>query len=159
MGIPNLIGQYRDGLFRRKVEVISTASTGFNPDFEDSGKLFTLGAATTMFIRLPRLSSKHLGITYEFFMAPQSSAADVSIVTNLDSSARIVGVGTSGSTADRVQSIRPATTHTDARCKLVSVSSVLWLFSADYSFRFNSSGELLTTQIGVGGWSTGTTST
>src|SRR3990167_11473934 len=103
MGIPNLIGQYRDGLFRRKVEVISTASTGFNPDFEDSGKLFTLGAATTMFIRLPRLSSKHLGITYEFFMAPQSSAADVSIVTNLDSSARIVGVGTSGSTADRVQ--------------------------------------------------------
>ena len=158
MGIPNLIGQYRDGLFRRKVEVLSTASTGFNPDFEDSGKIFSLAGATTMFIRLPRLSSKQLGINYEFFLQPQSSAADVNIVTNLDSSARIVGVGTSGSTADRVQSIRPNSTQVDARCYLVSVSSVLWLFDSALSLRINSSGELLTTQIGYGGWSTGTTS-
>src|SRR3990167_5335038 len=131
MGIPNLIGQYRDGLFRRKVEVISTASTGFNPDFEDSGKLFTLGAATTMFIRLPRASSKQLGINYEFLLTSQSSAADVNIVTNLDSSARIVGAKTSASTVSVGQSARPATTQYWAHCRLTVVSSIYWLFEPD----------------------------
>ena len=157
MGIPAFIGQYRDGLFRRKVEVISTVSTGFNPDFEDSGKLFTLAAATTMFIRLPRLSSKHLGVNYEFFVQPQSSAADINIVTNLDSSARIVGVGTSGSTADRVQSVRPDTTAFDAWCRVTAISSVLWLFQDNANAAVaNSSGE--GTTLTVGDWSTGTTS-
>ena len=157
MGIPAFIGQYRDGLFRRKVEAISTVSTGFNPDFEDSGKLFTLAAATTMFIRLPRLSSKHLGVNYEFFVQPQSSAADINIVTNLDSSARIVGVGTSGSTADRVQSVRPDTTAFDAWCRVTAISSVLWLFQDNANAAVaNSSGE--GTTLTVGDWSTGTTS-
>ena len=159
MGIPNLIGQYRDGLFRRKVEVISTVSTGFNPDFEDSGKIFTVGAATTMFIRLPRISSKHFGITYEFLIAPQSSAADVNIVTNLDSSARIYGVGTSGSTGNAAQSIRPDTTQVHAYGRLTALSTVVWFFEQSASLIVNSSGELHTTQIGTGVWSTGTTST
>jgi len=158
MGIPNLIGQYRDGLFRRKVEVISTASTGFNPDFEDSGKLFTLGAATTMFIRLPRISSKHLGINYEFFLTSQSSAADVNIVTNLDSSARIHGVGTSGSTGAEAQSVRPDTTAFSAWCRLTAVSTVVWIFEHNGDAAVaNSSGE--GTTLTVGDWSTGTTST
>jgi len=157
MGIPNLIGQYRDGLFRRKVEVISTASTGFNPDFEDSGKLFTLAAATTVFIRLPRGSSKHLGITYEFLLAPQSSARDVNIVTNLDSSARMIQVKTTGSTGQEAQSLSPLTTQSWAHGRLTLVSSIRWLFESDEQpLNVNTSNS---TEAAVGAWTTGTTST
>ena len=156
MGTPNLVGHYRDGLFRRKVEVLSTASTGFNPDFEDSGKLFYLGAASTMFIRLPRASSKHLGINYEFLLQPQSSNRDVNIVTNLDSSARIVGVKTSASTLHLTQSASPATTQYWTHCRMTVVSSIYWLFEPDEQHSNPDTSN--TTLAGVGAWTTGTTS-
>lgn len=159
MGIPNLVGHYRDGLFRRKVVTISTASTGYNPSFEQSGSIFVVGSASTQMIRLPRISSKHLGIAYEFLVVPQSSAADVNIVTNLDSSARIYGVGTSGSTGNAAQSIRPDTTQVHAYGRLTALSTVIWFFEQSASLIVNSSGELHTTQIGTGVWSTGSTST
>ena len=160
MSAPNLTGFYRDGFFRRRVVTISTASTGYNVSPNESGTLFVAGEVTTQFVRLPRVSSKRLGLTYDFSVAEQTSGADnFNIVTNLDSSARISGLGTSGSTGTAAQSARPASSVARAFARFTAVSSVLWTIEQAFALQVNSSFELLTTQVAAGGWSTGTTST
>jgi hypothetical protein len=160
MSAPNLTGFYRDGRFRRRVVLVSSASTGLVLSAKDSGTLFRIPELTTQMAYLPKISSGRLGLTYEFLVEAQSSAANnFNIVTNLDSSARIFGIGTSGSTDAIGQSAQPVSTMSRSFARFTAVSSVLWVMEQAYAFRLNSSGEVLSTQIGVGGWSTGTTST
>ena len=160
MSAPNLTGFYRDGYFRRRVVTISTASTGYNVSADESGALFVAGEVTTQFIRLPRISSNRLGLTYDFSVAAQTSGADnLNIVTNLDSSASIIGLGTSGSTGTGGQSARPDTTVARVFARFTAASSVLWIMEQALALQLNSSGELLSTYVAAGGWSTGTTST
>lgn len=159
MGIPNLIGHYRDGRYRRDVKVMSTVSTGYNPSFEESGRLFLFSSApTTCAVRLPRASSKHLGITYEFALVAGTTSVD--IITNLDSSARIVGVpGTSDTTGAAVQSIRPDSSKFWTMGRITNLTSVIWFFEPQaHPIMESTAGEIKTTG-GIGSWSTGSTST
>jgi hypothetical protein len=122
--IPNKIGHYRDGLYRRKVHTLSTDNHTLS--FEQSGTLFFVPTATTCVIKLPRISSKWLGVEYEFFIQEQASSNDVKINCSLDSSA-IIQTNFS-SVVDNHSTIIPGSTFATFG-RLTAVSSIVWMLT------------------------------
>lgn len=123
--IPSKIGHYRDGLYRQKVSSIAVASSGpTDLSFDQSGTLFYVPLATTHTIRLPKISSKWLGIEYTFFVAEQASSDDVRINTALDSSAMIQM--NFSSVIDNHSTVIPGSTFATG-LRVTAVSSVVWM--------------------------------
>ena len=150
MGHPNQIGFYRDGLFRRKVEVLPGGATTITVTPDQSGTLFSFDSSlSTQTVLLPRISSNWLGLTYEFFIPEQASSDDVRINCSLDSSAEIDMA--LSSVVGRHSTIIPGSTFPTA-VRLTAVSSIRWmgtvLTAGGYSMSSAATDNL-------GGWTTG----
>jgi len=91
---------------------------------DQSGMLFYVPLATTHTFRLPKISSKWLGIEYTFFVSEQASSDDVKINTVLDSSATIQM--NFSSVIDNHTTIIPGSTFATA-IRLTAVSSIVWM--------------------------------
>ena len=134
MSYPNELGQYRDGLYRRRVvDVVSTVnriaaagtSAGIGPlTVEESGTYFYVPALTAAVHTLPKISSKWLGVEYTYYVAVQASSGAFKINCVLDSSASIKM--NFSSVVDEHSTISPGTTLATA-ITLTAVSSVVWM--------------------------------
>jgi len=148
--MPNEVGFYRDGLFRRNVEKLSTVSTAIDISPNKSGTVFWINTATTLNIRLPRISSQALGLTYDFAIQEQASSDDVRITCNVKDSSAIIQTAFS-SVVDNHTTVIPASTFfTGAR--LTAVSSVVWMLEQITEGAGNFSSVAADK---VGGWTTG----
>ncbi len=161
MGQVNQIGFYRDGLFRRKVEKVSTTIPGtsgtaaarinFTP--EQSGTIFTFGAhATTQSIGLPRISSNWLGVTFDILFSTGANVGDYTIQCKADSSAAVqlalssAGVGTAST-------ITPGSTDVPHGIRVTAISSIIWL-GEPLMINGASSHASTAASVGVGQWTT-----
>jgi len=124
MGYPSKIGHYRDGFYRRNVIDVSTQVSTFTPLVSQSGAVFFVDTWTTGTIQLPRISSKWLGLEYEFFLAAQASSNDVKINAAGDSSAAIF-MNLSSVVASNSTVIPGSTFPTGLR--VTAVSSIVWV--------------------------------
>ena len=134
MTFPNELGQYRDGLYRRRVvNVVSTVnriaaagtSKGIGPlTAEESGTYFYVPTLTAAVHTLPRISSKWLGLEYTYYVADQASSGAFKINCVLDSSAKIKM--NFSSEVDEHTSISPGSKLKTA-ITLTAVSSVVWM--------------------------------
>ena len=149
MSFPNIIGHYRDGLYRRAVESIkSTAARTI--EIEESGMVFFIpGAVTGQIITLPKISSKWLGLEYSFHVSTQASSANFKINCVLDSSASIFM--NLSSIVDNHSSIIPGTTQATA-ITLTAVSSVVWMGQPLSHNSYSGSSDATSN---CGGWTTG----
>ena len=140
MGFPSKIGQYRDGLYRRHVTGPMNVATSGPTDLriDQSGSLFYVPLATTHTIRLPKISSKWLGVEYTFFIAEQASSDDVKINTALDSSAMIQM--NFSSAVDNHTTIIPGSTFATG-LRLTAVSSIVWMGQAITANSYSMSSE------------------
>ena len=146
--------------FRRRVITISSISTGLVLSAAESGAIFYVPEQSTFMFRLPKISSKNLGINYEFVLEPSSESTGVTDAVTIacldatDSSADIQGVFTSASTLTSGKSISPQSSVGQLWGKLTAVTSIHWQLQASQQ------GEA---GLGVGtldvgpGWTTGTT--
>ena len=125
MTYPNKLGFYRDGLYRRKVKSISTATTGYTVYPEDSGTLFYIPAWTTGRIHLPKISSNWLGLEYTFFDSGQASSLDLSIKADTLDSSAVIQMNYS-SVVDNSSACSPGSTF-PAGLRLTAMSSVVWM--------------------------------
>jgi hypothetical protein len=159
MGNPNLQGFYRDGLFRRKVVVVSTAlgtsgTTAARQNIlpEDSGTIFMFGVATTASAGLPKISSKWLGLTYDFYFSTAANTADYTVQCPDDSSAGIylalssAGVGTP-------TTITPGSTDVPHGIRVTAISSIIWL-GEPLMVNGASTHNSTAASVGVGQWTT-----
>jgi len=146
---PNYVGEYRDGLYKKRVVVLSTGSTNIDLRHEDSGTIFRLAEITTAYLYLPRISSLALGTVFELVLLEQASSADVKIVS-LDSSALIQSAFSS--IVDNATTICPNSTFLTAG-RFTAVSSVVWILEQ----MTGHSGHFGTTAAdsNIGGWTTG----
>jgi len=155
MGIPNFLGEKRDGLFRRNVvRVNSTADRSAavlgELTYEESGTIFLVpGGATGQLFQLPKISSKWLGIEYTFHVSTQSSSTVIKINCALDSSAYIKT--NYSSVVDEHSSIIPGTTQATA-ITLTAVSSVVWMGQPLTHNSYSGSSDPTSN---CGGWTTG----
>ena len=122
---PNEVGFYRDGFYRRNIVQVSTASSRYNIPEEESGAVYHLALASTMNFILPRVSSKWLGLTYEFAIEEQASSLDVRIRCDVNDSSALIKTGLS-SIIDENTTLAPNSTFfTGAR--VTAISSVTWV--------------------------------
>lgn len=125
---PSKLGNKRDGLYRRNVKKMSTVSTArvdLKP--EDSGTIYVFGTVSTVSVRLPRGSSKWLGLTYDIYFSTADAAGDYTITVE-DSSAQIMIRNTTGGIKDAANStITPASTDGPHAIRVTLISSVVWL--------------------------------
>ena len=124
MGYPNKIGFYRDGLYRRQVKTLSTATSAASIPVSESGMWYFVNTWTTARITLPRVSSKWLGLEYTFFIQEQASSDDVGINTANDSSAMIQM--NLSSVVDNNSTIMPGSTFATG-LRVTAVSSIIWV--------------------------------
>jgi hypothetical protein len=149
---PNLIGEYRDGLYRRRVaSSLSSGTTAHDLVPEESGTIFFINTATTMTISLPKISSNQLGIVYEFAIQEQASSDDIKIkCSKFDSSAIIQSAFSSA--VDNHTTVIPASTFFTGG-RFTAVSSIVWMLeqlTGRGSYAFSSGAT-----DAVGAWSTG----
>ena len=149
----NELGIYRDGLYRKKIVHVSTGSSGVSSIYEispdESGALFVYGTGSTMTFHLPRISSKALGLVYEFAIAEQASSLDVKVACSKFDSSAIIQTAFS-SVIDNHTTAQPASTFFTGG-KFTAVSSVVWMLeqlTVGYSYSTDASGNM-------GGWTTG----
>jgi len=150
MGYPNKLGHYRDGLYRRSVKEISTATTSVQLYAKDSGMTYFVPTWTTGTIVLPKISSKWLGVEFTFFVEEQATSNDVSInADDYDSSCKIK-LPYSSIVDESTGCSLGSTFATGLR--LTAVSSIAWmgqpLTANSYSFSSAASDN-------VGGWVVG----
>jgi len=143
---PNKIGQYRDGLYRRKVERLSTADQAIPSS--KSGTLFFVPTATTATYQLPKISSKWLGVEFEFFVQEQASSDDIKINCALDSSAAIQT--NFSSVVDNHSTVIPGSTFATFG-RFTAVSSVVWILTPGVNSYSMSSAAT----DNLSGWTTG----
>ncbi len=123
MGIPNKIGFYRDGLFRRKVVRHNSAEVDKQLHIKDSGTLYYIPNAVATSFHLPKISSKWLGVEFSFYVE-ETTAANFRINVINDSRATIRFGYTAA--VDSHSTIIPASTEACA-LRITAVSSVNWL--------------------------------
>lgn len=161
MNYPNELGQYRDGLYRRRVEkVVSTVnriaaagtSKGIGPlTPEESGTYFTVPPVTGVVHTLPKISSKWLGLEYTWYVSTQT-AGTFKINCVLDSSANIKMPFSSE--VDEHTSIATDSSFATA-ISLTAVSSVVWMGQAIMSNSYNATTKFTTTvRPKLSGWTT-----
>ena len=145
------IGHYRDGYFRRNVQEISTASTRYEVPVNESGALYWLNTASSMNIILPRISSKWLGLTYEFALQEQASSDDVKLRCDIFDSSAIIQTAFSSVVDNHTTAIPNSTFMTGGR--ITAVSSIVWMLEQITG----PAGTFGTTNAdnAVGGWTTG----
>ena len=148
---PNLIGEYRDGFYRKRVVKITTASTAYDISAKESGTIFWLNTATTMNFRLPRASSAALGTIFEFAIQEQASNDDIRITCNTYDSSALIQTAFSSAVDNHTTVIPNSTFFTGAR--LTAVSSIVWMLEqiTGHSGYFGSTAG----DSDVGGWTTG----
>ena len=143
--------------YRRRVLNISTATTGYDIQPEDSGAIFTvLADPTTLQFRLPTLSSLSLGLNYGFFCAQIEDADGVTVMvasSNAPAAVHIENVLTSASTISTAQEIAPMTTEGTNYVELVALSSIVWFAKYYMMGEDDNTPDMLNT------WTTGSTST
>ena len=125
MGYPNKLGFYRDGLYRRSVKEISTATTGYTVYAKDSGMTYFVPTWTTGRIHLPKISSKWLGVEFTFFIEEQASSDDISIKADTADSSAVIQLNYS-SVVDNSSACSPGSTFASA-IRLTAVSSIVWM--------------------------------
>ena len=125
MGYPNKLGHYRDGLYRRSVKRISTATTGINVYAKDSGMTYFVPTWTTGAIHLPKISSKWLGVEFTFFVEEQASSLDLSIKADTADSSAVIQLNIS-SIVDNSSAVSPGSTFASA-LRVTAVSSIVWM--------------------------------
>lgn len=150
----HLIGEYRNGRYRKRVVPVTTASTVYDVQSSESGTIFWLNTATTMTFRLPRASSQELGWVFEFAIQEQASSNDVKVTCNAFNSSALIQSAFS-SVVDNHTTVIPASTFfTGAR--LTAVSSIVWMLE---QLTIGSGGNISSASSGVsgtaGGWTTG----
>ena len=150
--IPSKIGHYRDGLYRRNVKRISTATTGFDIPVAESGMTYFVPTWTTGRLNLPRISSKWLGLEYTFFIEEQASSDDISFSNDKDSSA-IIQMNFS-SAVDNSTGASPGSTFATA-IRLTAVSSIVWMGQSIMSNSYTMSSAANTN---LSGWAVGVSS-
>jgi len=145
----NLIGEYRDGYYRKQVIKFSSEISSYNLSPEESGAIF-FAKISTHVINLPKISSLCLGITYEFAITEQASSGNFKLVCSKFDSSAIIQTALS-SVIDYNTTVTPASTFfTGAR--VTAVSSVIWMLeqitASGYSFSSAAT-------AAIGGWTTG----
>ena len=156
--VADLIGnRYGHLPWRQRVITYSTASTAtYELAIQESGAIFYVPEVSTAHFSLPRISSNRLGLTYEFMVTKQGAEQDVNIVSTVDSSAQIVGVGTTGSTASTVSAVTPlSTVNSHYYAKVTAASSIVWIFESNTWIE--SSDVETQGALSAGGWQVGTT--
>ena len=149
MGYPNQVGFYRDGFYRRNVKAISTASTRFEVPVEESGALYSINTATTLNVILPKISSKWLGLEYEFWLQEQASSDDVKVRCDVFDSSALIQTNFS-SIVDNHTTVIPGSTFATFG-RFVAVSSVVWqLLPGANSYSMSSAAT-----DNLSGWTTG----
>lgn len=150
MGQVNLNGFYRDGLFRREVEIVSTGSTApFVITQEQSGSIFSFGVVSTIGVELPRISSNWLGLTYEILFSTAATEGDYTVGCVADTSGVIhlaltsAGVGTPST-------ITPNTTDSPHGIRVTAISSVVWMGEPLFSNQYTT----VAKAAAAGGWTT-----
>lgn len=117
--------------WRQRVIVPSTVSAAgvvTNLTAAESGALIYVDAVDTsqMFV-LPQISSKELGINYEFVFTSQADVDDVQISCTAQPGCDIDGIYTTGSTVSTAVVAAPASIQAVAEyCKVVAISSRRW---------------------------------
>ena len=145
---------------RKRVITVSTNTTGLDLTAAESGAIIYLEAMTTIQVRLPKISSLALGLTYDICFINGGQAGDgvtVMCASTADSSAQLRGVYTSASTVSTAQEASPATTEFDCFARVTAVSSINWMFESLSDSVENDGGA--GTGDGYGTWTTGSTST
>ncbi len=146
---PNLIGEYRDGFYRKKIIKVSSGSTAYDISPDESGAIFWLNTATTMNFRLPRVSSEALGLTYELTIQEQASSDDVRLTCNTFNSSAIIQTAFSSIVDNHTTAIPASTFLTGA--KITAVSSIVWILE-QITMGY---GESSAASSNKGGWTTG----
>ena len=143
--------------WRQRVITYSTASTAtYELATQESGAIFYVPEVSTAHFSLPRISSNRLGLTYEFMVTKQGAEQDVQIASTIDSSAQIVGIGTTGSTASTASAVTPlSTVNSHYYTKVVAASSIVWILQTNS--QAESSGAETLGALSIGGWQVGTT--
>ena len=125
--IPSMVGQYRDGRFRRRVRTMSTGSTArYDVSQVDSGSILVFGVVSTASVGLPRISSKWLGLEYTIYFSTADAEGDYTIQCLADSSAVIHLALTSGGVGT-ASTITPLTTDSPHAIRVTAISSIVWL--------------------------------
>lgn len=152
---PTLVGEYRDGLYRKKVaSSISSGgiSTVYDLEPSESGTLFFVNTASSgMTVNLPKISSNLLGLVYEFAIQEQDSSGDFKVVCSKFDSSALIQTAFSSVVDNHTTAIPASTFFTGGR--FTAVSSIVWMLeqiTGRGSYHFSSgAGDA------VGAWSTG----
>jgi len=145
---------------RKRVITVSTNTTGLDLTAAESGAIIYLESLTTIQVRLPRISSLALGLTYDICFINGGQAGDgltIMCASSADSSAQLRGVWTSNSTISTAQEASLATTEFDGYARVTAVSSINWMFEGLSASQEEDDGA--GTGDGFGTWTTGSTST
>ena len=126
MAEPQLIGHYRDGVYRRRVIRVSTGSTAlYLINAEDSGAIYHFGVVSTIGIELPRLSTLALGITFDIYFSTADAVGDYTIATHRT----VEGIHFALSSLGVVSpsTITPYSTDSPHGMRVTALSSLVWI--------------------------------
>ncbi len=123
---PNKIGFYRDGIYRKRVKVVSTGSTAtYNLASKDSGTVFRFGCVSTVAVGLPKISSKNLGVNYEIYFSTADAEGDYTVGCADTSAGIYLALSSAGSGTP--STITPTTTDHAHGIRVTAVSSIVWM--------------------------------
>ena len=126
MAEPQLIGHYRDGVYRRKVVRVSTGSTArFNILAEDSGAIYHFGVISTICVVLPRLSTLVLGLTYYIYFSTADAVGDYTIATHNTDEGIHFALSSLGIVSP--STITPFSTDAPHGIRVTALSSLVWI--------------------------------
>ena len=151
----NELGIYRDGLYRKKIVHVSTGSSGVSSIYDispdESGALFVYGTGSTITFHLPKISSKALGLVYEFFIHNPDAANDVKVACSKFDSSALIKTAYSSVSSEHTTAIPNSTFPTGG--KFTAVSSIVWMLEqlTGHSGHFGTTAA----DSNVGGWTTG----
>ena len=138
--------------WRKRVITYSTASTAtYQLSPRESGAVFYCGTVSTLSFELPKISSKFLGLNYEFYFSTMDEANDIRVFTadtscyiNLNRTTAGVGSPTT---------IIPATTDGPNALRVTAISSVIWMAEVplDQSISTHASTAI---DVPIGSWTT-----
>jgi len=156
----DLIGnRYGHLPWRKRVINYSTASTAtYSLSPRESGAIFVCPTVSTIHFALPRISSKNLGLNFEFYFSSADAVLDYNIASTIDSSAHILINGYT-SAASTLSAVSPLSSVGGNHCKVTAISSVAWLLENAYGGGFSSanSSDLSSVDAILGQWGVGTT--
>ena len=113
--------------WRRRVIKHSTGSTAvYSLSPRESGAIFYVPTVSTASFKLPKISSKFLGLNYEFFFSTADATGDYTIYTP-DTSANIHIPGMSSDGVGTASTITPLSTIWPHAIRLTAISSVIWV--------------------------------